>query len=68
MEIAVLLVLALAVLAVGIRLGMLLAPCVERMADRAGRAGQDVESGPETQPETVAEGATTHEGDDGHTD
>jgi hypothetical protein len=68
-EIVALLALALAVLAVGIRVGMLLAPRVERMADRAGRVGQDPETGAEKGPETVSEGAsTTHEGDDGHTD
>ena len=67
-EIVALLALALAVLAVGIRVGMLLAPRVERMADRAGRVGQDPETGAESGPETVSEDASTHEGDDGHTD
>jgi hypothetical protein len=67
-EVVVLLLLALVVLAVGIRVGMLLAPRVERIADRAGRVGQAAEVGAETRPETVTEGATTHEGDDGHTD
>ena len=61
------LVLALAFLAVGIRVGMLLAPRVERMADRADRVGQ-AEPAAETSPDIVTEGATTNEGDDGHTD
>lgn len=37
MEIVVLIVVAVVVLAVGIRVGMLLAPRVERIADRANR-------------------------------
>jgi hypothetical protein len=73
-EVVVLLVVALVVLAAGIRVGMLLAPRVERMADRAGRVGPESETALEVTPETGTEtetetdGAMTHEGEDGHTD
>jgi hypothetical protein len=63
MEVVILLVLALAVLAVGIRLGMLLAPRVERLADRAGR-GQESETVNGTEAEAVHDSAPTDEGDD----
>ena len=72
MEVVLLLVVALVVLAAGIRVGMLLAPRVERMADRAGRVGQESETAPEmtpgTETETGIDGAMTHEGEDAHTD
>lgn len=58
MEFALLLAFALVVMAVGIRLGMLLAPRIERMADRAGRP--DGTSDVPTEP--------NHEDDDDRTD
>jgi hypothetical protein len=69
-EVVVLLVVALVVLAAGIRVGMLLAPRVERMVDRAGHAGQESETALEVTSgtETEIDGAMTHEGEDGHTD
>ena len=48
MEIVVLLVVAVVVLAVGIRVGMLLAPRVERLADRANRLDPATEPAAET--------------------
>ncbi len=64
MEIAVLLVAGVAVLAAGIRVGMLLAPRVERMADRANRF--DPMPDAETAGDAPAEPA--HEDDDDRTD
>jgi hypothetical protein len=65
-EVVVLLVLALAVLAVGIRLGMLLAPRIERLGDRAGR-GPESEIANGAEAETAPDRAPTNEGDDGNT-
>lgn len=66
MEIVALLVVAVAVLAVGVRVGMLLAPRVERMAERADRAVGG-EPDPAAPSETVAANAADreaiHEGD-----
>jgi hypothetical protein len=70
-EIVVLLVLAVAILVVGVRVGMLLAPRVERMADRADRA-IGATPDPATPSDAVAATATDreaiHEGDHAGTD
>ena len=62
MEFVVLLVVAGVVLAVGIRVGMLLAPRVERMADRANRFD------PITDPAPDAPAEPLHEDHDDRTD
>jgi len=65
-EIVALLILAVAVLAIGVRVGMLLAPRVERMAERADRAvggAPDPAAPGETVAATAADGETIHEGD-----
>lgn len=55
MEIVVLLVLALVVLAFGIRVGMLLAPRVERLADRANRVDPAADASVEATPDPALE-------------
>ncbi|HEX7472881.1 MAG TPA: hypothetical protein VF323_07345 [Candidatus Limnocylindrales bacterium] len=71
MEIVALLVLAVAILVVGVRVGMLLAPRVERMADRADRAIAGTPD-PEAPGDTLVAGGTEreamHEGDHAGTD
>jgi hypothetical protein len=68
-EFAALLAFALLVMAVGIRLGMLLAPRIERMADRAGRSAgtSDIANEPDlaTEPELATE--PNHEDHDDRT-
>ena len=64
MEVVVLVVGAVVVLAVGIRVGMLLAPRVERMADRANR----FDASPEAAADADAAPEPTHEDDDDRTD
>lgn len=71
MEIAALLVLAVAILVVGVRVGMLLAPRVERMADRADRAigGTPDPAAPgDTVTATATDREAMHEGDHAGTD
>jgi hypothetical protein len=63
-EFLVLGVVAVVVLAVGIRVGMLLAPRVERMADRANR----FDALPEAAVDADAPAEPTHEDDDDRTD
>lgn len=60
MEIVILLVVAVGLLAIGIRVGMLLAPRVERMADRANRQEQE--------PGVGTDVDAPHEDDDDGTD
>lgn len=61
-EIVVLLIVAVVVLAAGIRVGMLLAPRVERMADRANRFD------PAQDPAADVPAEPAHEDDDDRTD
>jgi hypothetical protein len=65
-EVAILIVIALVVAAFGIRLGMLLAPRVERLADRADPTDPATELPPEQTPDADAE--PPHEDDDDRTD
>ena len=66
MEVVILLAIALVVAALGIRVGMLLAPRVERMADRAGSGDRPSGLPPEPVPEVSAE--RLDEDDDDRTD
>lgn len=61
MEVVLLLVLAVVVLAVGIRVGMLMAPRIERLADRANRVDA-------ADPVADAPAEPSHEDDDDRTD
>ncbi len=64
MEFVVLLVVAVVVLALGIRVGMLLAPRVERMADRANR----FDAIPDAAADADAPAQPIHEDDHDRTD
>jgi hypothetical protein len=64
-EFAIVIVIGLVVAALGIRLGMLLAPRVERLADRVDPADASAEAQPEPTPDATE---PPHEDDDDRTD
>jgi NADH:ubiquinone oxidoreductase subunit 3 (subunit A) len=63
-EFVILVVVAVVVLAVGVRVGMLLAPRVERMADRANR----FDTSPDAAADADAPAQPIHEDDHDRTD
>jgi hypothetical protein len=68
-EFVALLAFAVVVMAVGIRVGMLLAPRIERMADRAGRPADtsDIPTEPDLATEPNLRTGPNHEDDDDRT-